>query len=74
MDNPKQYDSVALLEDIPDRNLWRGQVGVIVEIYDGGRAYEVEFVDEKGHTYGLETIYSIKLMPLSRQSRELIAA
>ena len=74
MRTPKQYETVALLEDIPEKNLWRGQVGVIVEIYGDAEAFELEFIDDNGHTYALETIYADKLIPLSHKSRELIAA
>jgi len=74
MSTPKQYETVALLEDIPEKNLWRGQVGVIVEIYADGKAYELEFMDDEGYTYALETIYADKVIPLSHKSRELIAA
>ena len=45
MKEPKLYDTVALLEDLSEENLWRGQVGAIVEIYNQGEAFEVEFVD-----------------------------
>ena len=41
----KLFDSVALLEDLPEENLRRGQVGTVVEIYKNGEAFEIEFVD-----------------------------
>ena len=41
----------ALTVDLPDDNLWRGQVGTVVEILAGGAAYEVEFSDREGRTY-----------------------
>ena len=41
----KLFNSVALLEDLPEKNLWRGQIGAVVEIYNKGEAFEVEFVD-----------------------------
>jgi hypothetical protein len=51
-------DVVALTVDLPEYNLWRGQVGTVVEILDNGDAYEVEFSDRDGRTYeslGLRT-------------------
>lgn len=42
---------VALTVDFPELNLWRGQVGTVVDILGGGRALEVEFSDRKGRTY-----------------------
>ena len=42
---------VALTVDLPELNLWRGQVGTIVEILANGNAFEVEFSDRDGRTY-----------------------
>ena len=42
---------VALTVDLPEDNLWRGQVGTVVEILAGGTAFEVEFSDRAGRTY-----------------------
>jgi len=47
----KLLDIVALTIDLPNANLWRGQVGTVVEILDNGRAFEVEFSDRNGRTY-----------------------
>lgn len=44
-------DVVALTVDIPAANLWRGQVGTVVDILAGGSAYGVEFSDREGRTY-----------------------
>ena len=40
---------VALLEDVPERGLLRGQVGTVVESLAPG-VYEVEFSDDSGQT------------------------
>ena len=47
----KLLDVVALTVDLPEYNLWRGQVGTVVEILADGAAYEVEFSDRNGRTY-----------------------
>jgi hypothetical protein len=47
----KLLDVVALAVDLPEDNLWRGQVGTVVEILAGGAAFEVEFSDREGRTY-----------------------
>ena len=47
----KLFDVVALTHDLPEHNLWRGQVGTVVEILSNGDAYEVEFSDRDGRTY-----------------------
>jgi hypothetical protein len=47
----KLLDVVALTVDLPEYNLWRGQVGTVVEILASGTAFEIEFSDREGHTY-----------------------
>ena len=44
-------DVVALTADLPQENLWCGQVGTVVEILGEGTAFEVEFSDRDGRTY-----------------------
>jgi hypothetical protein len=56
-------DVVTLLTDLPEHNLFRGQVGTVVEVYEPD-AFEVEFVDKNGHTYGLETLKAEHLLLL----------
>ncbi len=70
----KLFDSVALLEDLPEENLWRGQIGAVVEIYNDGEAFEVEFVDTNGRTYGLLALRVEQVMLLRREAIEKIAA
>ena len=62
----KLLDTVALVEDLPALNLYRGQVGTIVEEYEPG-VFEVEFSDFKGRTYALETLEASQLMLLRYQ-------
>ena len=50
-DEIKLLDVVALTVDVPEHNLWRGQVGTVVELLKDGAAYEVEFSDRNGRTY-----------------------
>jgi hypothetical protein len=47
----KLLDVVALTVDLPDYNLWRGQVGTVVETLANGTAFEVEFSDRDGRTF-----------------------
>jgi len=70
----KLLDTVALLEDLPEENLWRGQVGAVVEVYDDGKAFEVEFVDATGKTYGLLALRAEQVMLLRHESVGKIAA
>ena len=45
------FDVVAITEDLPKQNLWRGQVGTIVDVLAEGQAFEVEFSDRDGQVY-----------------------
>ena len=47
----KLFDGVALIGDLPEYNLIRGQVDTVVEILADGKAFEVEFSDRDGRTY-----------------------
>ena len=47
----KLLDVVALTVDLPEYNLWRGQVGTVVELLADGAAFEVKFSDRNGRTY-----------------------
>jgi len=56
-------DEVALVDDMPDRRLYRGQVGTIVEALAPG-IYEVEFSDNEGRTYATLALRDGQLMQL----------
>ena len=55
--------TVALLEDIPEESLLRGQVGTIIELLAPG-VYEVDFSDDEGWTYASLAISEAQLLPL----------
>ncbi len=57
---------VALLENMPDRSLRRGQVGAIVEVLAPG-VYEVEFSDDEGCTYASLAVRKEQLLPLHHE-------
>lgn len=59
----KLLDTVALIKDIPELQLYKGQVGTIVEVYEPN-AFEIEFCDLHGKTYALETLKASQLMQL----------
>lgn len=61
-------DVVVLLEDIPEENLQRGNVGTLVEIL-GEDAWEVEFVDDEGYTYGLLPLRESQMVALVKVPR-----
>lgn len=62
---PRLLDVVALLSDLPEHDLVRGQVGTVVELLDG--AYEVEFSDDEGKTYAELAIEPRQLLVLHHQ-------
>lgn len=62
----KSLDVVALLKDLPQLNLYRGQVGTIVEEYEPG-VFEVEFSDTTGRAYAIETLEENQLMVLHHE-------
>ena len=64
MSDLKLFDVVALTEDIPEEKLREGSVGTIVEVYNEGEAFEVEFVDPQGRTYALLTLRPEQVMQL----------
>lgn len=55
--------TVALLEDISEHGLTRGQVGTVVEDLAPG-VYEVEFSDNDGRTYAMLALRANQLMEL----------
>ncbi|MBU0700570.1 DUF4926 domain-containing protein [bacterium] len=76
-DSIKLLDVVALTVDLPEHNLWYGQVGTVVEILANGNAFEVEFSYSDGHTYASIGLSPDQIMILYYEpllSRELVSA
>ena len=48
----EMHSVVALLEDLPEDGLVRGQVGTVVESWAPG-VFEVEFADESGKSFAM---------------------
>jgi len=57
---------VALLEDLPENGLVRGQVGTVVENWTPG-VYEVDFCDDNGKTYAMVALKAEQLMRLHHE-------
>ena len=57
------HDVVALLDDLPERGLRRGQVGTVVESL-APDVFEVEFSDDEGQTYAMLALKSEQFMVL----------
>jgi hypothetical protein len=59
----KNLEVVALTNDVPEKNLRRGQVGTVVELLAPG-VVEVEFSDLDGNTYAMCAVSEINLLVL----------
>lgn len=59
----KLLDIVALTEDIPQKDLLRGQVGTVVETI-APDVYEIEFSDDDGRTFATAAVQQSQLMVL----------
>jgi hypothetical protein len=62
-EQPQILDVVALLADLPQRGLVRGQVGTIVEQL-AADVHEVEFSDDTGKTYATAALRPEQIMVL----------
>jgi len=60
-------DVVALLTDLPETRLARGQVGTVVERLDGEHSL-IEFCDPQGKAYAIERCADSDLLILRYQS------
>jgi hypothetical protein len=72
MQNLENLSIVALLQDLPEKGLVRGQIGTVVELYSP-TVGEVEFCDSDGRTYALETLPSDLLIRLYDRPLEQVA-
>ncbi len=65
-------DTVALVHDLPELGLVAGEVGAVVEVLSPD-AFEVEFVDDSGRTYGLHTLHARQVVALHTKGHPLRA-
>ena len=78
----KLHDIIALSENIKTIQfmtekeiiLPRGQMGTVVEEYNNGEAFEVEFCDDHGQTYALVSLKLEKLILLYPDTSNLSLA
>ena len=66
----KLLDTVALVGDLPERKLKRGEVGTVVEIL-APDVFEVEFCDDDGSTYAELALRAQQLIALHNQGEAL---
>jgi hypothetical protein len=63
-------DVVALTEDLPERGLYKGQVGTVVESLSPD-VFEVEFSDGEGRTYTSLALEAKQLLVLHYEPLEV---
>jgi hypothetical protein len=71
MNTINEYDLVALIEDVMATHktthqpilLRRGQMGTVLMSFDN-QAFLIDFTDQQGNTFAMETIESVKLLRL----------
>lgn len=61
-------DTIALLEDLPQRNLKKGEVGTVVEIL-APDVFEIEFSDGDGQTYAMFALRESQIIALHNQGK-----
>jgi hypothetical protein len=60
------HSVVALLEDLPQEGVVRGQVGTVIENWAAG-VFEVEFAGANGKTYAMVALKAEQLMRLHHE-------
>ena len=64
-------DTVAVTADMPSLGLTAGEIGAVVEVLGDGEAFEVEFCDNAGVTYGLYTLRASQIIDLHTRGQAL---
>lgn len=72
-----EHDRVVLVRDIDREALRAGDVGTVVHVYEGARAYEVEFVALDGATAATVSLPADQVRPIRPRemphARQLVA-
>ena len=78
MDNIRENDVVALLVDLPNANLQRGDVGTVIQVFastsDHPAGLIVEFVDEFGKVQAQTDITDLNQIVKLRYRPAMVAA
>ncbi|MBM4050406.1 MAG: DUF4926 domain-containing protein [Planctomycetes bacterium] len=62
-----ELDRVVLTEDMPERDLRRGDIGTVVLVHRGGAGYEVEFITLDGETVAVVSLSPSQIRPIGRR-------
>ncbi|MDD5375539.1 DUF4926 domain-containing protein [Acidithiobacillus sp.] len=60
-----ELDTVILLRNRPNEGLVKGNIGAVVMVHDGGKAFEVEFITLAGDPLGVLTLAEDEILPVS---------
>jgi hypothetical protein len=66
-----EHSLAVLLRDFPAHGLAPGDVGTVVHVHEGGRGYEVEFMDVLGETIAVLTVDASDLRQLRQGERAI---
>ena len=61
------FKEAVLSIDLPESGLEKGDVGIVVEIYDNHRGYEVEFLTKEGRTVAVETLMADQIRAIGEK-------
>jgi hypothetical protein len=67
MNTIREHDRVVLVTDLPGEKLASGDVGTVVHVHGGGRAFEVEFVALDGETVAIVTLERGQVRPVEHR-------
>lgn len=56
----------AAKQDLPKKDLKKGDVGTVVMVHEEGKGYEVEFFTLDGETYAVETLLDHYVRPVKK--------
>ena len=61
-----ESDLVALLVDLPNADLVRGDVGTVAMIHGDQKGFEIEFVNAEGKTIAIETLNQAQIKKIKQ--------
>jgi hypothetical protein len=65
--NLQEHEVIRLLDTLPGEAIPIGALGTVVMVYEGGKAYELEFIDSSGMTSTLVTVSARDLVGRSEK-------
>lgn len=61
------FKEAVLLVDLPEQELEKGDVGVVVMIHGNHEGYEVEFMTKEGRTIAVETLSANQVRAIGKR-------